>query len=163
MNLKKKLQRIKCICSDVDGVLTNGNLLITNDGQVLRVLSVYDGMGIKIARKEGLEIAVFTGGSAKGVKERLQSLEVKYIYTLLEDKKSAVEEFLWETEFAWDELLYIGDDIIDLPVMQEVGVAVAPPNAIDSVKQIADFITKRSGGNGVLREVVEKVLQARKE
>ncbi len=162
MNLTDKLQKIKCICSDVDGVLTDGNLFITTDGKVLRALSVYDGMGIKIAQKENLEIAVFTGGSAAGIKERLKSLDVKYIYTLLQDKKEAVEEFLWETEFAWDELLYIGDDIIDLEVMEAVGVAVAPPNAIDVVKQVADFITERSGGNGVLREVVERVLEARR-
>ena len=157
--MEERIKKIKAICSDVDGVLTNGTLLVHPDGTLLRTLNVYDGLGTKLALNAGLEVAFFTGGSGLGVFERLKALGVKYMYNLSEDKVPAVEDFLQKTSLKWEEILYIGDDIIDIPVLKKAGVKVAPANAIKEVKQIADFITERKGGEGALRETIEEVLK----
>ena len=155
MDITQKLKNIKAICSDVDGVLTDGKVIVLQNGALLRTMNVYDGLGIKKALDSGLIVAFFTGGSGLGVHERLKSLGVKHIYTRVEDKLPAVEDFLKKTHLNWNEILYVGDDIIDIPVLQKAGVKVAPPNAVNEVKAIVDFITKQKGGEGALREIIE--------
>ena len=145
---------------DVDGVLTDGTLLIAQDGSLLRKMHVRDGYAIQYAIKKGLLLAIFTGGGSPAVKKRLQSLGIQHIYERLEDKATAFKQFCQTHHLSFEQTLYIGDDLLDLEVLQLAGVAVAPADADEAVQAIADWITKHNGGQGCVREVIQTVLQS---
>lgn len=159
--LKQKARNIKVIATDVDGVLTDGSLVIDESGmEPFGKFSILDGMGVTIAHDCGLKIVVISRRKSLCTENRCNKLGISEVYTGVMDKADKFREVARRLNLQLSQLAYIGDDIIDLPAISLAGLKVAPKNGVKSVKQYVDYITKARGGNGVLREVVELVLKA---
>ncbi|GAA4517164.1 MULTISPECIES: KdsC family phosphatase [Sphingobacterium] len=154
-----KFKTIKCVVLDVDGVLTDGKILVTEEGHQLRTFHVKDGYAIQYAVKQGLTIVVITGAKSLGVKARFEGLGVKETYLGIHDKWSVLEEVMNRYQLAPTEVMFIGDDMPDYLCMQKVGVAVAPADAVEEIKAISHYVSRCKGGEGVVREVLEKILK----
>jgi len=160
--IQKKLSQIKCILLDCDGVLTDGKVFWVKDSGWTRVFSVKDGYGIRMALKNGFEVGILTGASSQDVLERASLLGVKHVYSGSEDKILGFNAVLRETGFKAKEILYIGDEYFDIPVLKEVGFSATVPHAQDSVKKACHVVTKNQGGDGAVREVIEALFKAHK-
>lgn len=161
MSYKQKLKDIKALVFDIDGVFTNGNIILQPDGSMSRVMNVIDGFAVVKAIKENLIIAVITGGSDMMVKNRMQYLGVTDIYLKSHNKMEDYEDFRDKYALQDDEILYMGDDIPDKYVMQKVGIATCPSNAVPEIKEISHYISNISGGKGCVRDVIEQVMKAK--
>ena len=159
MNYKQLLPKIKTFIFDVDGVLTDGKILIHTDGELLRSFDTKDGYAMKCALVKGFKIAIITGGRNKAVKERFQELGIFDIYLNAHHKIEAYQDLIDNYELNPKEILYIGDDVPDIPVMEKVGVGCCPSDAATDVKEIADYISPKKGGAGCVREIIEQVLR----
>lgn len=144
---------------DVDGVLTDGRIIYHDDGTELKVFDVQDGHGIKLLQRAGLEVALITGRSCRAVDQRARGLGIQRVYQGSKVKMEVYEQILAETGFQDHEMGYMGDDLIDIPVMRRVGFAVSVPNASPHVWPYAHYITRLGGGRGACREVCEMILQ----
>lgn len=157
--MKSKLTNIKLILMDVDGVLTNGEIIYTSSGDELKMFDVQDGMGITLARLAGLKTGIITGRLSELVRRRAEELKVDWLsqgnFNKLPDYEQAKKEFGLSDE----EICYIGDDILDLGILNRVGFSVAVANARDEVKAVCDFVTIARGGKGAVREVIDKILK----
>jgi 3-deoxy-D-manno-octulosonate 8-phosphate phosphatase (KDO 8-P phosphatase) len=153
------LNKIKTLIFDVDGVLSRQTITLSPDGDPQRTTIVRDGYAINMAIKNGLEIAIITGGNSSSVKVRYEALGVKHIYLKSKIKMVDFRDYLEKTGYLPEEIIYIGDDIPDYEVMQQVGLPVAPADAAPEIKQIAKYISKEKGGEGVVRDVIEQVLK----
>lgn len=153
------LSKIKSFIFDVDGVLSRQTVSVADDGQPLRTTNVRDGYAIHYALKKGFDVAVITGGRSEIVQYRLASLGVKHIYLKSYDKTRQLKEYMRETGFKPEEIVYVGDDIIDFLVMQQVGLPVAPADACEEIKSISAYISPVNGGEGVARDVIEQVMK----
>lgn len=153
------LMKIKSFIFDIDGVLSRQTVSLAEDGQPMRTTNVRDGYAIHYALRSGFDIAVITGGGSEVVRHRLQSLGVKYIYMKSYDKTVQLREYMSETSFKPEEIMYVGDDIIDYLVMKEVGLPVAPADAAPEIKNISKYISPVKGGEGVARDVIEQVMK----
>jgi 3-deoxy-D-manno-octulosonate 8-phosphate phosphatase (KDO 8-P phosphatase) len=160
MNYKEKLNRITAFFFDVDGVLTDGKVLLHSSGEQLRSMSVKDGMAIREAIKNGYLVAIISGGKSQGLIERFKHLKIKDVYLACEDKKDALSDLVHIHELDTDSILYMGDDINDWEVMKEVGIASCPQDAVQEIKAIADYISHINGGQGCVRDVIEQTLKA---
>lgn len=159
MNYKQLLPKIKTFIFDVDGVLTDGKILIHTDGELLRSFDTKDGYAMKCALVKGFKIAIITGGRNKAVQERFQELGIFDIYLNAHHKIEAYQDLIDNYELNPKEILYIGDDVPDIPVMEKVGVGCCPSDAATDVKEIADYISPKKGGAGCVREIIEQVLR----
>jgi 3-deoxy-D-manno-octulosonate 8-phosphate phosphatase (KDO 8-P phosphatase) len=159
--LLEKLRKIRVAMFDVDGVLTDGCIIFTNQGDELKNFYVRDGYGLVEVARKGIELVVMTGRSSALVERRAQDIGFHHIFQGVLDKKKKFEEFCKTNSVAPDEVLFMGDDIPDLAVMKEVGVAVCPENAVREVKKIATFVTQHAGGHGAVREVTDLLLEAK--
>ncbi|MBE7172712.1 MAG: HAD hydrolase family protein [Williamsia sp.] len=157
--LLEKFKQIKTFVFDVDGVLTDGSLLIPDDGQMIRRMNIKDGYALQLALKQGYRVAVISGGNSEAVRERLNRLGVKDVYLKVQDKKAALLAYAAERGLALEELLFMGDDIPDYTVMKLVGLACAPADAAAEIKQVSHYISFQPGGAGCARDVIEKVLK----
>ncbi|NBB88950.1 MAG: HAD hydrolase family protein [Bacteroidetes bacterium] len=157
--LLHKLERIKHFVFDVDGVFTNSQLLLTENGDLLRSMSTRDGLSIKIALRMGYGISIITGGKSNGVRKRLSGLGVSSIYTDVEDKLTVFKDLIESENINREQVLFMGDDLPDIAPMQRAGLACCPFDAAEEIKKIADYITASGGGKGCVREIVEKVLR----
>lgn len=153
------LTKIKSFIFDVDGVLSRQTVPLAEDGQPMRSTNVRDGYAIHYALKSGLDVAVITGGRSEIVRHRLESLGMKYIYLKSYDKTQQLKEYMDETGFRAEEIMYVGDDIIDYQVMQQVGLPVAPADACQEIKDLSVYISPVKGGEGVARDVIEQVMK----
>lgn len=153
------LTKIKSFIFDVDGVLSRQTVTHAEDGQPMRTTNVRDGYAIHYALRKGLDVAVITGGRSEIVRHRLESLGVKHIYLRSYDKTRQLKEYMEETGFKPEEIMYVGDDIIDYLVMQQVGLPVAPADACQEIKDISVYISSVKGGEGVARDVIEQVMK----
>ena len=158
--LKAKLQNVKCVLMDVDGVWTDGGLYFDNKGEEFKKFHVHDGMGISLLHLGGIETGVITGKKSQIVKDRAQQLKINYVYQGNDNKLQPLDDLLNQTEYSDDTLCYIGDDLLDIPILNRVGLAVAVSNACEEAKMAADVVTEKSGGNGALRELSELILKA---
>ncbi len=157
--VKNKAKNIQLIAIDIDGVLTDGSLFIGEDlKEPLAKFSIYDGIGIKIAHDCGLKFAVLSGRQSLGSETRCKKLGIEEVYTGVLDKKQKLEEIVSRLAIKLENVAYMGDDIIDLQTLNIVGLKVAPPNAVQIVKENVDFVTKAFGGHGALRELIEYIL-----
>jgi 3-deoxy-D-manno-octulosonate 8-phosphate phosphatase (KDO 8-P phosphatase) len=156
----EKAKKIKLILMDVDGVLTDGNIIYLDNGIIGRTFNVYDGLGIDLAHLAGLNTGVISAKNSLSIKKRLEELNVKFIYLGIENKVSALEKIINESQIDNQEIAFIGDDIIDIPVFKRVGLSIAVANATKLVKLAADYTTYASGGNGAVRESIEIILKA---
>lgn len=161
MNELEKFRAIKTFIFDVDGVLTNSQLLVTEEGQLLRSMNVRDGYAIKWAIRQGFKVAIITGGKSQGVVTRLENLGVVDMYYGVQDKVEAYQEFmdLYEGDFSDEEVLYMGDDMVDLHVMRLVGLPCCPVDACPEVLAISNYVSHAPGGQGAARDVIERVLK----
>lgn len=164
MNLSKKIlesaKNIKLIIFDVDGVLTDGGLYFSNEGVEFKRFNSLDGLGIKLIKDFDIEPAVITARTSKTVEYRMKNLGITHFYQGQEDKTRAFNALLTKLSLDKNQVAYMGDDVIDLPVMRKAGLAITVANAHELVKQNAHFITHKTGGNGAVREVCDLLLKA---
>lgn len=155
------LCKIKLLILDVDGVLTDCRIWYDSPGKWKRFYSIRDGVGLKELMKVGVRTAVITGSESEEIRERVKSLHIEFLYEGAMDKMPSFQDLIEQTELAPDEIAYIGDDIYDIPLLERVGFAATVPEAVDEVKQIVQYVTKRPGGNGAVREVCDLIRKAR--
>jgi 3-deoxy-D-manno-octulosonate 8-phosphate phosphatase (KDO 8-P phosphatase) len=155
----EKLKHIKAILLDVDGVLTNGNMLITESGEQLRQFNIKDGYALQLAVKRGIKIAALSGARSKGVEHRLRGLGIQDVFLGLDSKIEVYQNYLAQNNLAPEEVLFVGDDMPDLQVMKMAGLAVCPADAVEEIKAISHYISPKNGGEGCVRDIVEKVLK----
>lgn len=160
--MQDKLKKIKLLLSDVDGVMTDTTIWLDSDGHWKRNFSIYDGMGFKRLQAEGIQVGIITASDALDVRERFKFLKVDHFYEKASDKRPALDDIRQKTGFELEEIAYIGDDIMDVPLLEVVGFSVSVPHALEEVKSKADFITQNPGGHGAVREVCEMILKAKK-
>lgn len=159
MNVLEKFKSIKTFVFDVDGVLTDGTLLILEDGQMARQMNIKDGYALQLAVKKGYRVVIISGGTSDAVKERLGRLGVKDCFLKIDNKKNTLEKYVGEHQLNWDEILFMGDDIPDYVPMQLTGLPCCPADAATEIKQISHYISPVEGGKGCARDVIEKVLK----
>lgn len=160
---EEKLNKIKVALFDVDGVLTDGKIFYQgSEVGFNRFFHTSDGYGLKLLKKMGLVVGIITGGSSLGVVKRFELLGVDHVYKGSEDKRGAYLKIKEIEKCQDDEVLYIGDEFFDLPILKKVGFSVTTPHASTEVLEAVDYVTQRSGGNGAVREVVEILRTARK-
>jgi 3-deoxy-D-manno-octulosonate 8-phosphate phosphatase (KDO 8-P phosphatase) len=156
----EKAKKLKLLILDVDGVLTDGKLFFDNDGNEYKSFHAQDGHGIKMLRQTGVEVAVISGRKSKSVALRMKNLGVEYVYQGHENKIAAFNELIELMGITPEQAAHVGDDVIDLPVMVRVGLAIAVNDANFAVKQYADWCTTLPGGQGAVREVCDFIMQA---
>lgn len=158
-NYKELLKEITTFILDVDGVLTNGKILVTSKGKMLREMNTKDGFIIKYALDKGFKIFIISGGTNKGVKERLKDLGIEEIFLGEHTKKDTYEKLIKKYNLKRNEIVYMGDDIPDIPVMKKIGVPCCPNDAVPDVKQMSIYISKKNGGQGCVRDIIEQTLR----
>jgi 3-deoxy-D-manno-octulosonate 8-phosphate phosphatase (KDO 8-P phosphatase) len=146
----------------VDGVLTDGSLVMGH-GPESKVFHIPDGLGLRLLQRQGLKVGWISNRPSQATTQRARDLKIDFLYQDNGSKVAAVEEILARATLGWDEVCYIGDDIVDLGVMKRVGVPVAVANAIEEARAKAAYVTRRPGGRGAVREVVELILKAQKK
>ena len=158
-NYKEKLSKINTFIFDVDGVLTDGEILVTTKGEMYRSLNTKDGYAIKIAIKKGFKIIIISGGLNEGVKKRFKKLGVIDIYLGAENKIEIFKEIINNYNLDVNKILYMGDDIPDMRVMKEVGLSSCPSDAVPEIKNISNYISDKRGGKGCVRDIIEQTLK----
>ncbi len=154
-----KLEKIKAFVFDVDGVFTSGELLLLNDGSMIRTLNIKDGFAVKHALQHHYHLSVISGSGSDGVFKRLRKLGVNHIYFYEENKTEAFHQFLHQHAIEAQKVLFMGDDVPDAPVMKQAGIAACPNDAVQEIVDLADYQCKKGGGNGCVREVIEMILK----
>jgi 3-deoxy-D-manno-octulosonate 8-phosphate phosphatase (KDO 8-P phosphatase) len=154
------VKQLKLLILDVDGVLTDGRLFFDDNGKEYKCFHARDGHGIKLLRQTGVEVAVISGRKSNSVTLRMQGLGVEHVYQGHENKRAAFAEILQRLALTPEHVAYIGDDILDLPVMRQVGFAVAVRDANFAVKEQAHWQTQTAGGLGAVREICDLIMQA---
>ncbi|MFT6370141.1 MAG: 3-deoxy-D-manno-octulosonate 8-phosphate phosphatase (KDO 8-P phosphatase) [Maribacter sp.] len=158
---KKFLKDITTFVFDVDGVFTNGSVLVDTAGELLRTMNVKDGYALKTALTKGYNVCIITGGTNEGVRKRLMGLGVTDIYMGSHLKIETLNDYLDTHKIDLKNILYMGDDIPDIPPMQVVGLASCPQDAVPEVKAVSTYISHKDGGTGCVRDVIEQVLKVR--
>ncbi len=158
---KEKLHNVNTFIFDVDGVLTDGTVLVTTEGELLRRMGVKDGYAIKKAVDQGYRICIITGGTNIGVRKRLEGLGVTDFYMGTHQKEDALHAYCEHYSLTLSQILYMGDDLPDIPPMKRVGIASCPKDAVPEVKEVSHYISHRNGGQGCARDVLEQVLKVR--
>jgi len=161
-NYKEYLKDITTFVLDVDGVFTDGSILVTTEGELLRKMNVKDGYALKTALLKGYRVCIISGGSNEGVRMRLAGLGVTDIFMGAHKKTAPLQSFL--KKYAIDpkqEVVYMGDDLPDIPPMKEVALATCPQDAVAEVKAISDYVSHKNGGEGCVRDIIEQVLKVR--
>ncbi|AXT55634.1 HAD-IIIA family hydrolase [Aquimarina sp. MMG015] len=156
---KEYLQHITTFIFDIDGVLTDGTVLINTDGELLRTMNIKDGYALKTAVQQGFNVCIISGGKNEGVRKRLEGLEIKDIYLGAHHKVEQLNEYTDNKNIKLENVLYMGDDIPDLPVMNMVGLPTCPQDAVAEVKEASKYVSFKKGGKGCVRDVIEQVLK----
>lgn len=159
MNQLDVFRDISSFVFDVDGVLTNCSVLIMENGQLLRTMNVRDGFAMKMAVRNGYNVAIITAGRSTGVETRLQALGIQHVILGREDKAVAFDELVAYSGIDPEKTLYMGDDLPDLGVLRKVGLPACPADAIPEIKAISHYISPLAGGAGCVRDVIEKVMR----
>ncbi len=160
-NYKEYLKDITTFVFDVDGVFTDGTLLITTEGEMLRKMSVKDGYALKTALTKGYNVCIISGGTNEGVRNRLKGLGVSDIYLGAHHKEEPLKEYLDSNGIDPRNVLYMGDDLPDIPPMLSVGLPTCPQDAVPEVKAASKYISHKVGGDECVRDVIEQVLKVR--
>ncbi|HVK01964.1 MAG TPA: HAD hydrolase family protein [Armatimonadaceae bacterium] len=160
-SLRARLARVRLIVLDVDGTLTDGTVTYTDDGRELKSFHIHDGIGMVLCGFVGVRIAWITGRKSVMVERRAQELGVTHLYQKIRDKATALAEIALREGVSPEEMAFMGDDLIDLPAFRNVGVAIAPGDAVPEVRAAAHLVTVRDGGRGAAREAIEAILRAR--
>ena len=159
MNVLEQFKQIKTFVFDVDGVLTDGTLFVFDDGQFVRRMHIKDGYALQLAVKKGYRVVIISGGQSDAVTGRLHKLGIRDVFMQVTDKQSVLEEYMKQHNLLWQETLFMGDDIPDYAVMKLAGMPCAPADAAAELKEVAKYISQVPGGQGCVRDVIEKVLK----
>ena len=159
MNVLEFFKEVTTFVFDLDGVLTDGTVLVLNDGQQARQMHVKDGLALQMALKNGYNVIIISGGSSEPVIRRLQKLGVTEIYFDIKDKLLFLDEYLANRRLAWHEVLFMGDDLPDLAILEKAAMPCCPSDAVIEVLKISKYISPIKGGYGCARDVIEKVLK----
>ena len=157
--LLEKIKRIKLLILDVDGVLTDGRIIIDDLGNETKNFDVRDGHGLKLLMRYGIDVVLLTGRKSKVVEHRAEELGINEVYQGTKNKVEVLERILRKRDIGSDNIAYMGDDIVDVPVFRKVGFSVAVADAMVYVKKASDYITEGRGGRGAVREICEIILQ----
>ncbi|MGC8719143.1 MAG: KdsC family phosphatase [Thermodesulforhabdaceae bacterium] len=156
-----RIKKIRLMAFDVDGVLTDGSIIYLDNGTEMKIFDVQDGHGLKLLIRAGIEVAFITGRYCKVTERRAEEIGVRFVYQNAKRKLDAYEDLLGRLGFQDEDIGYVGDDLIDIPVMKRAGWAVAVPNASVYVFPYAHYVTKKPGGRGACREICDIVLQVK--
>jgi len=156
-----KAKDIRLLLLDVDGVLTNGSLMYTGSTEESKAFNTQDGFGLRLLREAGIDAGVITARTSEVVARRANELKMRYIYQGMSNKGEAFKDIMQVSGLRPFEIAYMGDDWLDLPLLQQVGLAIAPANAVREVQEAAHFITERGGGEGAVRDACDLILEAR--
>ncbi len=159
MNILEDFKKIKTFVFDVDGVLTDGRVLLLENGLQARQMHVKDGLALQMAVKHNYNVIIISGGYSEPVLKRMQYLGIMEIYLAVKDKYSFLNNYLTEKKIEWQSVLYMGDDLPDIKVLNTVGLSTCPADAISEVKLVSKYISDVNGGFGCVRDVIEKVLK----
>lgn len=159
MNVLEHFQHINTFVFDVDGVLTDGSVLLLENNLQARRMNVKDGLALQMALKNGYNVIIISGGSSEPIIHRLQYLGLKEINLGLKDKLKFLEVYVEQNNLKWGEILFMGDDLPDIPVLEKVGLPCCPADAAIEVRTISKYISAVNGGYGCVRDVIEKVLK----
>ena len=156
---KEKLTHITLLVLDVDGVLTDGKIIYSDSGDEIKAFNVRDGHGLKLLMRAGMEVIFLTGRESRVVLHRAQDLGVGSVYQKVLNKLEVYETILKERGLADEQIAFVGDDLVDIPVLRRVGFSAAVSDAIEEVKEIVDYVTDKKGGEGAVREICELLLK----
>lgn len=156
----EKAKKIKLLICDIDGIFSDGSVYMSNSGEEIKAFNTKDGFGVKALMNSGVDVAVITGRSSKIVEQRMKSLGVKYVYQGMETKTIGYQELCNDLNVSPNQVAFIGDDFPDLPVMNQVGLAVSVSDGHPYVKQCADYVTVTPGGKGAVRELTDLIIMA---
>ena len=159
--LRKKARKIRVLLLDVDGVLTDGTITINDRGEEIKSFNVRDGQGIKLLRESGVEVGLISARSSKAVSYRARELGIHIVYQGVRDKVEAFERMKARRGYKNSEVAYVGDDLMDLPLLQAAGLAITVRDGWQGLKSRVDYVTNHKGGRGAVREVAELLLCAR--
>ena len=162
MTLEQRCQSIELLLTDVDGVLTDGGVILNNEGVESKQFHIRDGLGFRLWRQAGFKCGLITGRNSQVVRLRAQELSMDIVRQGILDKATVAEEVLKEHGLKPEQLAYVGDDLIDLGLIRLAGLGIAVADAAEEVKAAADYVTKAPGGKGAIREVIEMILKAKK-
>jgi 3-deoxy-D-manno-octulosonate 8-phosphate phosphatase (KDO 8-P phosphatase) len=157
---KEELKEVKAFVFDVDGVLSKDTSALNADGDPVRTANVKDGFAIRTALKAGYPVAIITGGFIERVRLRYEKLGVEFYYDKVHDKVACLNDFLEKTGKKKENVLFMGDDLVDFWVMQEVGLPTCPKDAVSEIKGISKYISDKKGGEACVRDVIEQTLRA---
>lgn len=158
--IANKAKKIKLLILDVDGVMTNNTLVYSDDGIESKSFYTRDGHGMVMLQKSNVDIGIITGRKSQLVTNRMRDLKVKHVYQGVPDKLPTFLKLVEELEINLDEIAYVGDDILDLPILMRIGLAITPADGDDEVKARVDYISKYNGGRGCVREVCEIIMRS---
>jgi len=156
----EKLSRIKMLLLDVDGVLTDGRVIINDSGEETKAFDVRDGHGLKLLQRAGLEVGIITGRSSRVVAHRMGELGIELVYQGVKNKREPFDEILDRFQLSPQQVAYVGDDVVDLPILRRVGFAATVADACPDLFDLVDFVSSRPGGRGAVREICEMLLKA---
>lgn len=159
-NYKEQLKDITTFIFDYDGVMTNGDVLVDADGVPLRSTNVKDGFALQLAARLGYNIAIITGGYSVSIEKRMEMLGIKDVFVRSASKVEVLQKYMETKNLKPEEIIYIGDDLPDYPVMKMVGLPVCPADAVPEIKDISLYISHLGGGKGAVRDIIEQVLKA---
>jgi 3-deoxy-D-manno-octulosonate 8-phosphate phosphatase (KDO 8-P phosphatase) len=158
-NYKEYLNHVDTFIFDVDGVLTDGTIQVSTQGELLRTMNIKDGYALKSAEQAGYTVCIISGGNNEGVRARLRDLGITNIFLGVQDKVEKLDEFMDIYNLNPENVLYMGDDIPDLYPMQMIGVPCCPQDAVAEIKSISKYISHKKGGKGCVRDIIEQVLK----
>jgi len=156
---KKKLKKIKLVITDVDGVLTDGGMYYSKDGEYLKKFNTRDAMGMELLLKKGIKTVMLTRENSSIVKTRAKKIKVSKLYSGISDKNKQLKKILKEYGLSPEQIAYIGDDVNDFEIMRKVGFSCTPNDGIKKIKDISDYVCTAKGGHGVFREVSDLILK----
>lgn len=158
-NFKQKLNNIKTLLFDIDGVITNGQILVFENGEIVRNMNSKDSFAIQLAIRKGYRIGIISGGKSVAIKKMLENLGVQDVYLSQSHKLDCYNDFINTYDLKDEEILYMGDDLPDYDVMKRVGIAACPFDAAHEIKDICIYISNRKGGEACVRDVIEQVMR----
>jgi 3-deoxy-D-manno-octulosonate 8-phosphate phosphatase (KDO 8-P phosphatase) len=158
--LAEQIKSIRLIAFDVDGILTDGGLYLSDSGEEFKRFNSLDGHGLKMLKASGVELAIITGRTSRCVELRAKNLGINHLYQGVENKLEVMQALLAKLQLTPEASAYMGDDVVDLPVMRRVGLAISVPNAPQVLRDHAHYVSQREGGHGAVREACELIMSA---
>lgn len=159
MNVYEYFKRVNTFVFDVDGVLTDGFVILMENGLQARRMHIKDGLGLQMALKNGYNVVILSGSYSEPVIKRMQYLGLTEVYCAVKNKKAFLDEYLQKQNLKWENILFMGDDLPDIPVLSMAGIGCCPADAIPEVKAVSKYISVVNGGYGCVRDVIERVLK----